>query len=457
MSRRIKNRSYSGRRWPTLVLEPLESRVLPTTMTLMPSADPLVFGQALTFTATVTDVPLVETGTPMGVVDFTLDTSAFNNVSLSSVGATSAQATFSASALSVGAHSITANYAMSGSFGPSSANFTETALPLGTAPGFAGVGLHDEFNQPPPSEPDPIYSGASPFPPDAMGAIGPILTINNQQVQYFVEMINGAFAIYYNNGALYKQSATTANPTTSESLDAFWQEGGASELPTNGDTIDPRIVYDPSSSRWFASSLILGLSDNNILLAVSQSSDPTGRWTFYSFVNTTDPMLSPGRTKADYDTLGVNDNGVYMGVTLFDRESHLNDREAILALPKDPLLSFTPETAEVQSITAPIGSTTATVTTSTPNSFHTGDAVVISGADQNEYNTPLAPAVITVTGPQTFTYTLASKSTVTQATGTITATDETPSVTVAVQSITTPAVNDTTATVTAPTQNLHHR
>ncbi len=241
MSPRIRKRRHSVGRWPTLVLEQLESRVLPTTMTLVPSADPLVFGQAVTFTATVTDVPLVETGTPPGGVTFTLDGMPVGGTTFTSTGPTFGQQTFSASALSVGAHSITANYATSGSFGASNANFTETALPLGTAPGFAGVGLQDEYGS-------PFNDSHPPFPPDPMGAIGPILTINNQQVQYFVEMINGAFAIYYNNGTLYTQSATTANPTTSESLDAFWREGGASELPSGDDTIDPPSSTTPAQA-----------------------------------------------------------------------------------------------------------------------------------------------------------------------------------------------------------------
>ncbi len=86
-------------------------------------------------------------------------------------------------------------------------------------------------------------------------------------------------------------------------------------------------------------------------------------------------------------------------------------------------------TVAVQSITTPaVNDMTATVTTPTQN-LHTGDFVVISGATQQEYNTPLAGAVITVTGPNTFTYTLASASTVTQATGPITATDDTPNMT----------------------------
>lgn len=60
-------------------------------------------------------------------------------------------------------------------------------------------------------------------------------------------------------------------------------------------------------------------------------------------------------------------------------------------------------------------STTATVTTPTPHNLETGDKVTVSGAGQSEYN---VTATITVTGPNTFTYTVAG-SPATPATGTI--------------------------------------
>lgn len=69
--------------------------------------------------------------------------------------------------------------------------------------------------------------------------------------------------------------------------------------------------------------------------------------------------------------------------------------------------------ATVSSLTR--SGSTATLTTSTPHSFVTGQKVVISGATQADYN---GAFTVTVTGPTAFTYTVAN-SPVTPATGTI--------------------------------------
>lgn len=69
--------------------------------------------------------------------------------------------------------------------------------------------------------------------------------------------------------------------------------------------------------------------------------------------------------------------------------------------------------AAVSSLTRSGG--TATLTTSTPHGFVTGQKVVISGVTQTDYN---GAFTITVTGPTTFTYTV-SGSPATPATGTI--------------------------------------
>jgi hypothetical protein len=69
--------------------------------------------------------------------------------------------------------------------------------------------------------------------------------------------------------------------------------------------------------------------------------------------------------------------------------------------------------ATVSSLTR--SGSTATLTTSTPHSFVTGQKVVISGATQTDYN---GAFTVTVTGPTAFTYTVAN-SPVTPATGTI--------------------------------------
>lgn len=72
-----------------------------TTTTLLASANPAVFGQSITFTATVTGV-----GAPSGTITFMDGTITLGSSNLSASGV----ATFTGSSLAVGGHSITASY-----------------------------------------------------------------------------------------------------------------------------------------------------------------------------------------------------------------------------------------------------------------------------------------------------------------------------------------------------------
>ncbi|PWU21096.1 MAG: hypothetical protein C5B50_02475, partial [Verrucomicrobia bacterium] len=92
-----------------------------TTTVLASSTNPTVFGQSVTFTATITVVS-PGSGTPSGTVTFKDGGSTIGFGSLSS-----GQATLSTSALSVSAHSITAVYNGDGNFGTStSGTVTQT-------------------------------------------------------------------------------------------------------------------------------------------------------------------------------------------------------------------------------------------------------------------------------------------------------------------------------------------
>lgn len=97
-----------------------------------------------------------------------------------------------------------------------------------------------------------------------------------------------------------------------------WRTGGgaAQELQTErlavlfgsgGDRLtDPRIAYDASSGRWFAS--ISDLDTRSIRLAVSTGADPTASWTISSF---------PSTGCADQPRLGLADGIVVLGADIF--------------------------------------------------------------------------------------------------------------------------------------------
>jgi autotransporter-associated beta strand protein/adhesin HecA-like repeat protein len=103
--------------------------LFPTTTALSASANPSIFGQPVTFTATVTPTPPA-TGIPTGTVTFTIDGVANPTGVPLSVG----QATFNTATLGVGNHTITAAYSGDGNYNLStSAALTQTVNRANTA------------------------------------------------------------------------------------------------------------------------------------------------------------------------------------------------------------------------------------------------------------------------------------------------------------------------------------
>ncbi|MBO3676075.1 Ig-like domain-containing protein [Streptomyces sp. NEAU-YJ-81] len=93
-----------------------------TTTTLTSSANPSVFGQPVTYTATVTPNPPA-TGTPTGSVTFVITGTGGGTFTQPLTGGT---ATLSLSTLGVGTHTVTAAYSGDTNFAPSSASLTQT-------------------------------------------------------------------------------------------------------------------------------------------------------------------------------------------------------------------------------------------------------------------------------------------------------------------------------------------
>ena len=177
---------------------------------------------------------------------------------------------------------------------------------------FAGVSLGDEFN----------FSGTGYIPPDSMGAAGP----NN-----FVEVVNGAVAIF-------NKSGTQLSIVT---LESFFSVTVSGTTYPRGGAFDPRILYDQHSGRFFATAMEFGVSSvqNGIVLAVSRTSDPTGVWDKY-FIN-----IGEASSFTDYATLGVDDNGVYFGMTIFPTSSA--GFAKIAATSKASLLAASPSLSTV--------------------------------------------------------------------------------------------------------------
>lgn len=92
-------------------------------------------------------------------------------------------------------------------------------------------------------------------PPDVQIAAGP---------DHIVEMVNTSEEVWQKQG----------QPITTVSLYSFYA------VPQSDFLSDPRVFFDSSSGRWFAS--ILDVSTNSVKVAVSDSSDPTKNWNVYN-------------------------------------------------------------------------------------------------------------------------------------------------------------------------------
>ena len=175
---------------------------------------------------------------------------------------------------------------------------------------FRGVTLNDTF----------LLHSAS-VPPDSMGAAGP---------DDFVQLINGAFAIYQKDGTL-------AQPLITDRL--FWTHAGITSFGPGPGVTDPRILYDPSVGRWFAVQATTLATQNDILVARSDSSDPTGGWKATSLVAQTG--------FSDFPTLAVDANGVYIGTNNFTSISGSPKDVSLFSIPKANLLAGTPTLADM--------------------------------------------------------------------------------------------------------------
>jgi hypothetical protein len=83
----------------------------------------------------------------------------------------------------------------------------------------------------------------------------------------------------------------------------------------SGNPFDPKLVFDPLSTRWIATvAANPASSTSQMWMAVSAGSDPTGAWTFYGFPaqTTTGP-----RIWADYPALGMNSTWIAITVNMF--------------------------------------------------------------------------------------------------------------------------------------------
>jgi PKD repeat protein len=136
---------------------------------------------------------------------------------------------------------------------------------------------------------------SSPYlPSDANGTVGP---------NHYMQTVNTTFAVYDKVGNL------VAGPTAMNTL--FSGVPGSSY--NDG---DPLILFDEQAQKWLAVEFSISGSPYYMLIAVSQTNDPTGAWWRWSFVMNGIP---------DYEKMGIWHDGYYMGTNYGQLTSSYDD------------------------------------------------------------------------------------------------------------------------------------
>jgi hypothetical protein len=130
-----------------------------------------------------------------------------------------------------------------------------------------------------------------PTPPDTGGAVGP---------QDIVTVLNSQVAVQSRTGSL--------RPKFPILLTQFWGALGPFDK-----IFDPRILCDPAAGRWIAAaSANPGTATAALLVAVSESGDPTGDWRLFEII------LGGAGVWADYPVLGLNKTWITLSSNLID-------------------------------------------------------------------------------------------------------------------------------------------
>ena len=142
-------------------------------------------------------------------------------------------------------------------------------------------------------------------PPDPTGAVGP---------DHYVHAVNVALRIFD------KEGNSIVGPVF---LGTFFGDGNNSG--------DPIVLYDQLADRWFISQFRIGTS--LIYIAISDTPDPTGEYTIYSFNTGSFP---------DYPHYSIWHNAYVLTANKGGQTTYVLDRETMIAGDPDPgFLGFT--------------------------------------------------------------------------------------------------------------------
>jgi hypothetical protein len=163
---------------------------------------------------------------------------------------------------------------------------------------------------------------------------------------FVVETVNDILAVYSQSGTLL------SGPVP---LSQFWGLHPAvirGNLIVYGEfTSDPRCYFDPASRRWFVTETEFGrdpktgafTSPSSILIAVSETSDPTGTYFLFTFDTTdgdgSDPLHPNCPCFGDQPLIGADANGFYVSTNEYPINGPGFNGAQVYALPKAGLVA----------------------------------------------------------------------------------------------------------------------
>ncbi|HMX27359.1 MAG TPA: hypothetical protein PKC13_17300, partial [Blastocatellia bacterium] len=147
-------------------------------------------------------------------------------------------------------------------------------------------------------------SSVASFPPDTMGAVGPT---------QFLMAVNGRIRVFS------KTTGVVGDLDTD--IDSFFNSVRGGETTT-----DPRVLYDRLSGRWFVLIINVAAVNNRLMLAVSDGATITAGtvWSFYQFQQNLATPSGDNGCFADYPSLGIDANAIYVGVNQFCNRAFTN-------------------------------------------------------------------------------------------------------------------------------------
>jgi subtilisin-like proprotein convertase family protein len=183
------------------------------------------------------------------------------------------------------------------------------AIPV-TSTSFEGISIFDT-----------IGVGQGFLPPDTVGDVGP---------NHYVQAVNSTFRVW-------NKSGTPLTPV--RTLGSLWASIPGPCANTNDG--DPIVLYDSFADRWMISQFCTVANPNNHqLIAVSQTSDPTGAYFVYDFV-------MPNNKFNDYPKFGVWPDGYYMTDNQFNQAGTAFLGAGVFAFDRAKMLAGDPTASYV--------------------------------------------------------------------------------------------------------------